>query len=88
MTSDYANFAVTTAKDIVQEETDRLEREIMPDMVALLDTWSGRLGSRINARMESVGIDQVLEIEVEWDLQTMPTFKFKGYTQIGATEDE
>ena len=88
VTEDYADFAVTTAKGIVKEETDRLEQEVKNDLVNLLDRWGYLLAGRINARMEEVGIPQVLAIEVEWDLQTMPVFKFSGATYVGEIDNE
>lgn len=80
---DYEDFAVTTAKEIVKEEDDRLRAEIVQEVHGLLDVWLDRLGARIIARMEEVGIAQILEIEAEWDEEQLPTFKYKGATEVG-----
>lgn len=85
---EYADFAVTTAKEIVKEEDDRLRVEIVDEVSALMDVWLARIGARIIARMEAVGIGQMLEIEAEWPEDNLPTFKYKGATDVGAIEDE
>lgn len=89
MTSDdYAFFAVSTAQEIVKEEDERLQDEIHAEISALMDVWIHRVAERITARMEAVGIAQVLEIESEWDANDMPSFKYKGATHVGSIDHE
>ena len=86
--NDYGNFAVGTAKTIVMEEIDRIEREFKDDIQALLDAWTIRISKRINERMEVVGIGQALEIDADWDVKNSPTFKIKATTVVGKEIDE
>lgn len=83
----YADFAVSTAQQVVVEETDKLQQEIIEDVGNMMESWGERLMTRIDARMEQLGIQQSLQITVSWDPQKMPTFKFNGATDIGIEED-
>jgi hypothetical protein len=84
---DYTDFAVTTAKEIVKEEDERLRAEIIAEVSELMDVWLARIGARIVARMEEVGIAQILEILGEWEEDHLPTFKYKGATDTGLAHE-
>lgn len=82
------NLTVTIAKQIVTEETDKLMAEIVPDVRELMDKWSERLLKRIDERMDALGVEQLLEVEVTWDPVNYPEFKFSGATNVGAKSDQ
>lgn len=84
----YADFAVMTAQQVVVEETDKLQKEIYEDVGNMMESWGERLMTRIDARMEQLGIQQTLQITVSWDPKQMPTFKFHGATDVGIEDDE
>ena len=84
----YADFAVMTAQQVVVEETDKLQQEIIEDVGSMMESWGERLMTRIDARMEQLGIQQTLEITVAWDPQSMPIFKFHGATDVGIEEEK
>lgn len=84
---EYRDFAVTTAKQIVNEETERLYEECQEDLKNLMQSWAERLDDRINARMEALGIAQELAIMVTWEPENMPVFTFTGATDVGVRSE-
>lgn len=78
---------VAIAKAIVAEEAERLEQEMLPDIKVLMDSWVVRIAERINARLEKVGVGQILEIGISWDPENLPTLTFTGATEVEESDD-
>lgn len=83
MIEDDDTLTVVMAKQVVLEETTKLEKEILEDISNLMTEWGDRLSARISARMDTLGIMQNLSIQVTWDPKEMPIFEFTGETMNG-----
>ena len=89
MSDDYKDFAISTAQQIANEETDKLyAKEFGDDCQELMQSWAARLSDRIDSRMTALGIAQALVIVVTWEPENLPEFHFTGATDIGASEEQ
>lgn len=88
MDDNYAKFAVDTAQQVVNEETDKLYGEIVEDIAVMLKHWAERLSDRIDVRMKALGIAQELLIAVSWEPKDMPVFDFTGITNTGVQDEQ
>ena len=76
---DFDNFALETGKVVAQEEIENIETKIIEDVDNLMDHWAVTLGQRIQTRMNEMGFDQELEVQVVWKTKP-PKFRIRGKT--------